>query len=320
MNMYIHSSGELIRDNNSIVYKTTEKKISIPIKSTKALFLFGQTTFNTQALWVLAKERIPVHIFSHNENHVSTITPHPQQTSGTLSIKQGETFTNNERRMAICKELIKSASHNILANMARNNLKGTEEIIGLSRGIFECKCPDELMGLEGNIRKLYYDSWAAWLNLNSPFKREYRPPTNPINALVSFLNTMLYTVAVSELYRTALHPGISFLHSPQSRRYSLALDITEPFKPIIVDRLIASMWNTKEIKESDFEPHSNGVILKEDPKKKIVQKFDQTIQRTSYDKDLKRNISYRGLIRKDCYQIIRYILEDRPLELYKIRY
>lgn len=320
MNMYIHSSGELVRDHNSLVYKTKDRSISIPVKSTKAIFLFGSTTFNTQALWLLAKEKIPLHIFSHNGNHVSTITPHPAQVSGYLTVKQARGFDDNSIRMTVCREIINAASHNIVYNLTRNRLKGVDQIRVYASELTNCKTPEEVMGVEGNIRRVYYESWQNWLSLSSPFKREYRPPSNPVNALVSFLNTLLYSVVVSEIYRTALHPGISFLHAPQTMRNSLALDLSEPFKPIVVDRLIASLWNNREIKESDFEPHSNGVILKEESRKLIVQKFDAAIQRTSYDKDLKRNMSYRGLIRKDCYQLIRLLLEDYPLEFYKIRY
>lgn len=320
MNMYIHSSGSLERDSNSLFFKTSDRKISIPIKSTKAIYLFGSTNFNTQALWLLGKERIPVHIFSHNGNHVSTITPHPDQISGALVIKQSQSYTNRKKRLIICKAFIDSASHNILSNMHRNALSGIEEVSRYKLEIENQESPESVMGIEGNIRKIYYEAWQKWLKLNSPFTREYRPPTNPINALVSFLNTLLYTATVSEIYRTALYPGISFLHSPQSSRNSLALDLSEPFKPIIVDRLIANLWNTKRIKDSDFEPHSNGVILKEESRKRVIQEFDTAIQRTSYNKDLKRNISYRGLIRKDCYSLLRFILEDNPLKLYKIGY
>ena len=321
MNLYIHSAGRLERDQNSLVYRTLDgRKIHIPSKTTDALFLFGQTEFNTSTIWLLAKEKIPCHVFSWTGNHVSTITPHPQQVSGTLAIKQGQAYRSKGKRIAICQALIESAAHNMMSNHRRNDLPNLSEMEAMKERISQTKRPDELMGIEGNIRKIYYQGWQQWMQLKSPFQRCYHPPDNPINALVSFLNSLLYATVVSELYRTALHPGIAYLHEPQSRRYSLALDLSEITKPVIVDRTLASMWNNKEIKDTDFEPNSNGVILKEDARKRVVKTWDEVIRRTFYSHELKRNISYRGIIRRDCYKIIRFLLEKTPLNFFKIQY
>jgi CRISPR-associated protein Cas1 len=318
MNLYIHSAGRLERDQNSLVYITAEgKKINIPAKTTDCIYLFGQTEFNTQTLWLLSKEKIPCHIFSWTDNHVCTITPHPEQISGILAIKQGQTFLNKEKRMLICREIIDSAAHNILTNCKNNSFKNTARIEKQREKIKECKDTEELMGVEGNIRKLYYENWEHWLGLNNPFKRKYNPPENPINTLVSFLNSLNYSATVSELYRTALHPGIAYLHEPQTRRYSLALDLSEVTKPILTDRLIGRLWNNNQIKDTDFLPHSNGVILKDEARKNIVKIWEENIQKTFYCRELKRNISYRGIIRRDCYKLIRYILENNELNLFK---
>ena len=68
-------------------------------------------------------------------------------------------------------------------------------------------------------------------------KRVKRPPDNPINALVSFGNTLLYTKTISAIYRTHLDQRISYLHEPSEGRFSLSLDMSEVFKPVIVYRL-----------------------------------------------------------------------------------
>lgn len=322
MNFYIHAAGRLERDNDSLIYltKAEGRRIHIPAKTVKAIHLFGQTEFNTSTLWLLSREKIPCHIYSWTGNHVSTITPHPQQVSGTIAIRQSIAARRRRPRMEICRAIMDSATHNILHNAVKNRLPNTSRIKEARALIAATDTPAELMGVEGTIRKLYYEGWSAWLGLSSPFQRKYHPPDSPINSLLSFLNSLLYATVVSELYRTALHPGISFLHEPQSRRYSLALDLSEISKPVIVDRTLASLWNNGEIKDTDFEPHSNGVILKANARKKITTRWDETISRTSYSPDLKRNISFRGLIRRDCYRLIRFLLENKPLDFYKIQH
>ena len=69
-------------------------------------------------------------------------------------------------------------------------------------------------------------------------KRVKRPPDNPINALISFGNTLLYTKTISAIYRTHLDQRISYLHEPSEGRFSLSLDISEVFKPVIVYKTI----------------------------------------------------------------------------------
>ncbi|MDL0298323.1 CRISPR-associated endonuclease Cas1, partial [Clostridioides difficile] len=73
------------------------------------------------------------------------------------------------------------------------------------------------------------------------------PPKDPVNALMSFGNSIMYTNVLSEIYKTQLDPTISFLHEPSTKRFSLSLDIAEIFKPIIIDTIIFSLINNKRI-------------------------------------------------------------------------
>lgn len=74
-------------------------------------------------------------------------------------------------------------------------------------------------------------------------QRTKLPPSNEVNAMISFVNSMCYTLCLDMIYHTQLNPTISFLHQPGERRYSLALDLAEIFKPVLADRLIFSLLN-----------------------------------------------------------------------------
>ena len=176
------------------------------------------------------------------------------------------------------------------------------------------------MGFEGSVRKKYYQAWHFWLPAaDKNFKRVYHPADNPLNATVSFINALLYTACVSEIYRTALYPGISYIHAPQSRRYSLALDLVEPFKPIIADRLVFRLWNSNMISDKDFMPSSNGFILTDDARRMILGEWDNELKKTIYMDSLNRSVSYRQLLRLDCYKLINFLLENRDYQPYKTR-
>ena len=112
---------------------------------------------------------------------------------------------------------------------------------------------NSLRGIEGEMRERYYAAWPLILSGEWDFTRRVRrPPDNEINALISFGNSFLYTICLSEIYRTQLTPTISYLHKPGARRFPLSLDLSEIFKPILVDRLIFTLLNRGPLKPSHF--------------------------------------------------------------------
>ena len=175
------------------------------------------------------------------------------------------------------------------------------------------------MGIEGGIRKTYYESWEKIINQEIDFeKRVKRPPNNMINTLISFVNSLIYTSCLSEIYTTQLNPTISYLHNPGSRRFSLCLDISEVFKPLVGDRLIFSLLNKDMITEKDFEKGSNYYYLKENGRKKVLIEYDNTLSRTIKHKTLGRYVSYRHLMRLECYKLIKHLLDEKKYEGFKI--
>ena len=194
-----------------------------------------------------------------------------------------------------------------------------EEIDYLRKQINLCKDVPELMGIEGNIRKVYYDSWNIIINQDIAFeKRVKNPPDNAINSLISYVNTIIYTRVLSEIYKTQLNPTISYLHEPSERRFSLCLDIAEIFKPIIADRLIFSMLNKKQITEKDFEDGLNFTYIKDKSRKDITREIDLRLQTKIKHKKHGREVSYEYLMRLEVYKLIKQFLEDEKYEGFKM--
>lgn len=149
--------------------------------------------------------------------------------------------------------------------------------------------------------------------------RSYRPPLNEINALISFGNMMCYSQCLRAIHQTQLNPLISFLHQPGERRFSLSLDLAEIIKPILVDRVIFKAVNKREIQPSDFETGLNSVTLKPNGKKKFVQAFENRPGETIKHRTLNRNVSYKHLIKLECYKLVKHLLgmeEYKPFEVY----
>jgi len=170
----------------------------------------------------------------------------------------------------------------------------------------------ELMGYEGRMRAAYYRSFSEILNMDIDFKKRVRrPPDNMINALISFGNAMVYTTCLCEIYRTQLNPTISFLHEPGERRFSLSLDLAEIFKPLLADRTIFKLLNTRMLNEKHFDQKLNSCYLDEKGRKIFVKEFDERLKTTIFHRTLKRKVSYRRLIRLECYKLIKHLTGER---------
>ena len=323
---YLYKSGRLQRKDNTleIVYKDATKKV-IPVERVDDIYVMTEIDFNTSLLNFLSQFGINVHFFNYYGFYTGTYYPKEALVSGKLLIKQVQSYENNEKRLKIAQAFIEAASYNIYRNLTYYNNRGKDlsgymkEIEFLRKQIGLTKNVEELMGVEGNIRKLYYDTWNIIINQDIGFeKRVKNPPDNAINSLISYVNTIIYTRVLSEIYKTQLNPTISYLHEPSERRFSLCLDIAEIFKPIIGDRLIFSMLNKKQITEKDFENGLNFLYIKENARKEITKQIDLRLQTTIKHKTLGREVSYEYLMRLEIYKIIKSLLEDTEYEGFKM--
>lgn len=319
---YLFSNGTLSRKDNVFRLKTpTGEFKDLKIEVARDIYVFGELTLNTKCLNYMGQLNIPTHFFNYYGFYTGSFYPKETRVSGALLVKQVEALLNENKKMMLAQEFI----HNILRNLKyyNNRDKDLSETISniefLVKEIKKTKSVQELMGIEGNIRKLYYDSWSKIFNKEVEFeKRVKRPPDNMVNCLISFINTLVYTATLSEIYKTQLNPTISYLHVPGEKRFSLCLDISEIFKPLISDRMIFSLINKNIITEDDFDKESNFCYLKPKAKMKILKEFDERMKTTIKHRDLNRNTSYRHLLRLECYKLIKTIVEDVQYNSFKM--
>src|SRR5690606_11078797 len=193
--------------------------------------------------------------------------------AGKMQTQQTTHFLNKKKRLLIAQKFAEGAAFNITKNLRyylnreRDVSFHLKKINELSEQIAPSTEVPELMGVDGNIRQSYYDAFNVILKDHAMEGRSKQPPLDEVNALISFGNMMCYTLCLDQIYHTQLNPTISFLHEPGYRRYSLALDLAEIFKPILVDRTIFRVLNKKEVQSKDFDFHVNKVVLKEAGKK-----------------------------------------------------
>ena len=279
---YIYNSGDLQRKDNTLRFTSYEgEKRDIPVERISDIYVMTEMTFNTAFINYISKYGIPVHFFNYYRFYTGSYYPRESLLAGQLLVKQVEHYTDPLRRLLLAQRFVEAAADNIYRNLRYYNGRGKDvsvqmmEISTLRKDISKAETIEELMGIEGNIRKNYYRAWKIIINQEIDFeKRVMHPPDNMINSLISFVNSLIYSKTLSEIYQTQLNPTISYLHEPGVRRFSLCLDISEIFKPLIGDRLIFSLLNRNQITEDSFTKELNFLHLKKEASQTVVREFE----------------------------------------------
>jgi len=328
---YLFNPGRLSRKDNTLKFTpvnesgTELKPRYLPVEQVDQFYCFGSVDANSAMYNFLGKNDIAVHFFDYYENYTGSFLSKDYLLSGKMLVKQIEHFQDVKKRLEIARAFIDGASFNMLKNLKYYDNRGKdlqliiEKIENLRPGIEKNDKVDQLMGVEGNIRINYYDAFNLILNDFEMGNRTKQPPLNEVNALISFGNMMCYSQILRSLHQTQLNPTISYLHSPGERRYSLALDLSEIFKPLLVDRVIFKVLNKQMLSHSDFDSKINKVILKEKAKKKFVQAFEDRLSETILHRGLNKKVSYKHLIKLEAYKLQKHLLgidEYKPFKMW----
>ncbi|GLI16637.1 CRISPR-associated endonuclease Cas1 2 [Moorella thermoacetica] len=304
-------------DNTLALELETERRV-VPVEDIDHIYCFSELDLNTRLLDFLAQKQICLHFFNYYGHYSGSFIPRESQLSGFLLVRQVEHYLDQAKRLELARTFVEGALHNIRRNLEKREYDDIcSKLDEIREGIGKTASIEELMSLEAHARKAYYDTWEEITGWEFG-SRSKRPPANALNALISFGNAMMYTVVLKEIYRTALNPTISYLHEPSERRYSLALDVAEIFKPVFVDRLIFRLINLNMLKETHFDTNVNFVYLTEGGRKVFVKEFEETLEKTILHRKLKRNIRYKSLVRLDLYKLIKHLLGEEKYSPMKV--
>lgn len=318
--VYIFTSGNLKREGNTIVLVSEEDKKVIPIETIEELFVFSEITLNKRLLEFLTKKHVIVHFFNYKANYVGTYYPKEYMNSGLIILKQAEHFLRHEWRIGLARAFVYGAIGNMLfvlrtyASRGRDLQEKIKTLEGQIGRLNEADTPAELMAIEGQAKEIYYSAFDA-ITEDPDFSfriRSRRPPANRMNAMISFGNSILYMTTLSEIYRTHLDPRIGYLHETNQRSFSLNLDLAEIFKPIIVDRAIFALINRGEIRPDDFSEGMGGIYMNRRGARKFIETYEKRLAETVMHRRLGRKVSYRRLIRLECYKLYRHFLDGEP--------
>ncbi|MFI6760329.1 type I-C CRISPR-associated endonuclease Cas1c [Micromonospora sp. NPDC050417] len=199
-----------------------------------------------------------------------------------------------EQRLRIAVAMVAGKIHNsrqVLLRTARDSsghrqtaLRASAELLGERLELLRtADSANEVLGVEGIAARDYFAAMPYLLTDNKEWKasgRNKRPPTDPLNCLLSFLYGMLRVAVQGALEQVGLDPYIGFLHGVRPGKPALALDLMEEFRPLLADRLALTLLNRRELTRDDFEALPNGGYrLTENGRKSVLAAWQQSRQR-----------------------------------------
>ncbi len=311
---------------NDIILPSGEKKF-MPIENIESLTAVGSIRFNSRLLNFLSYNRIPIHVISVNGNWSGTFYPAGKSFSGNTLLAQANSFMDEYKRLSIAIKIVETTAQNtlIVLKYYRNRGSNLDETIGiieeLKDEIPHAEDVEELFGLEGYIKHTYYSAWKEIFVYPVPFtSRKKKPSPDFINSMISFGNALLYTVVTNQIYSAKLYPEIGYMHTPGENKFSLAYDIADIYKPLIVDRTIFKLVNKNILSEKDFFNKRGMCLMKKETKKTFVQFFEERLFAKHTHENFSKKVTLRKIIRSDLTNLKNFVSDNGELKFYEARW
>ena len=291
--LFVSTQGAYLRkDRETIVIEIEGKEAArFPIHLLGQVTCFGNVMCSPFMLGLCAENGVAVSFLTENGRYLSRMVG---KVSGNVLLRK-EQFRRSEdleKTAEIAKSIVAGKVANQRTVIMRalrdhpeietdgtiarviNRLKSNLELLPCTNDI------DRIRGLEGDSANLYFSVFDNLILCQKDdffFKnRNRRPPTDNVNALLSFLYTLLMLDCRSALESVGLDPQVGYLHADRPGRPSLALDLMEEFRPVIADRIALSMINRQQLKKADFNKTESGaVLMKDDSRKKLIIEYQE---------------------------------------------
>ncbi|MFW6047303.1 MAG: type I-B CRISPR-associated endonuclease Cas1b [Candidatus Woesearchaeota archaeon] len=318
-NLYLTQAGNLNREQNTLVFSNEYTTKRTPVQEIDCIFALSEISINSKLLNYLTQFQIPIFFYNYFGYYSGVYSPRQEAISGKILVEQVKHYDDTEKRLEIAKAFVSGALHNMRKTLMQYNLP-VENFDKYKEKVHNAKNVQGLLLDEAEIRIYYFRQFNSIIN-NKEFefiKRVRQPPDNFINTLISFGNSLLYNTVLSEIFKTQLNPTIAYLHEPFERRYSLNLDMAEIFKPLIADRVIFSLINKKIIKPEHFDKELNYCYLNKEGRRLFLREFDNKLQQTLKHPELNRKVSYRYMLRLECYKLVKHLMEGHTYKPFKI--
>lgn len=294
--LFVLSEGAYLslKDDNVVVQNKDKRLASIPLRSIEGIVSFSYKGASPALMGKCAEFGVSIAFFSPHGHYYCSILGEKNR-NVLLRREQFRVADDESRSLPVAKSFIlgkvfncrwvlerTKRDHAMRVNVERISAQSAALKCALGE-VENCSSVDELRGIEGNAAKDYF---AAYDDLILRSKDDFyfegrsrRPPMDRMNALMSFVYTLLTGDCTAALQGVGLDPYVGFMHVDRPGRASLALDLMEEFRPVVADRFVLSLVNTGAIKRKDFEERENdGIFLNEKGRKTVLASWQKRKQ------------------------------------------
>ena len=289
----------------------TWKKRSIPAQTVEQLVLMGNPQITGDALTYALDLGMPVHYLTYFGKYLGSALPGYSR-NGQLRLAQFQLHQDTAKRLALVKAIITAKIHNqrsLLYSHGQmdNSLKSRKSQVP------EQQTLEQVRGMEGLAAREYFASWNHILKHGWTFPgRKRRPPSDPVNALLSFAYGLLRVQVTAAVHIVGLDPYIGYLHEVHHGQPAMVLDLMEEFRPLVADSLVISIVNNREIKQEDFTESLGAYRLSDEGRKKFLQAFERKMNDEFKHPVFGYRCSYRRAIELQVRLLGRHLQEEVP--------
>jgi CRISPR-associated protein Cas1 len=272
----------------------------IPIRDVDRVIAIESVQFTSEALSELLREQIPVTLLGHRGQFLGSFLP-AINSHGQSRLLQYQRQQDQSYLLTMAGRVVTAKIYNqrrVIQRLAANRQQNhAEALLRLEQMLSEasrCQTLDELRGCEGAASARYFQLYGLFFPAGFPFEhRSRRPPHNPPNACISFASTLLYHEMTAFLHSHGLDPSLGMLHHTENGRWSLALDLMEPFRPILAEALALDVFTHKILNENHFESAQGGVYLNTEGRRKFLLQYERRMDRQFFSEALGHRTTLR---------------------------
>jgi CRISPR-associated protein Cas1 len=326
----VRRDGEALRVQIPAREGREGRTVTVPLIKVDQVVVMGDITLTSPALQLLLEQRVAVHFLSAHGRSYGSLIPDPTK-NAQLHLAQYEAHRTLGRRFPIARAMIDGKLANMRTLLLRSNRKlgnsaledAAARLQAVRKNLAALTIPEvaetddrmrglgALFGAEGAGSAAYFDVFGEVLRGEWSFPmRVRRPPTDPVNALLSFGYTVLTKQIVSLVCAVGLNPYIGMLHQPGYGKPALALDLIEEFRPLIVDSVVVSMLNNRMLKPGDFVEELGAYRLRDEARRSFLEQLEGRLLEQVRHPIFGYTVSYRRCIELQVRLLAKVLLGE----------
>lgn len=287
------------------------KKQSIPAQTVDQVVLMGNPQVTGDAFVYALELGMPIHYLSSFGKYLGSALPGMSR-NGQLRLAQYGVYCDEGRRLELVKAIVEAKIHNQYGVLYRHNQR--ESLLKQRKGMVRGQGTlDQVRGIEGLAAREYFACWPGMLGSDWVFTgRNRRPPTDPVNSLLSFAYGLLRGQVMAAVHLAGLDPYIGFLHEVSRGQPALVLDLMEEFRGLIADNVVLGVLNTRVLKPKDFTESLGAYRLSDGGRRSFLEAFERKMSDEFKHPVFEYRCTYRRSIELQARLLARHLQEGVP--------